>query len=133
MLVYILVQNERQYTNDDCRNLGVYADHEVAKRAGWGFLIDQVLRPWTLERYQQKKEHVGVSDFYVETWDVSQSKQHSTCRLGWTVVPPYHKSLIDKYLKELVCMGVNLEDRLVEWKKHLDDGVTPEELAALED
>lgn len=132
--VYIVIQNDRDYTNDACHVIGVYDSLASAKRGGWLAVVEHALQPWKLGSLSAKDKWAGLSDFYIEEWEVcGQSKCKSSCRLGWIIAKNTHISLVSSYLKDLVAAGVDLKARLEEWKGSLvDGGDVPGELSELE-
>lgn len=131
MSSFIIVQNDNDYTHNACKIIGVYNSELKATIKGWLFLIDHLSMPWNIKHYQEKREGCGVGDFHIEEWDITSSEHRNTWRLGWNIVPPYHKSLIDKHLKDLVNKGVDHKRILLDWKILLLNNQIPEDIGSL--
>lgn len=123
--VYVIVQNDRDYTNSGCRNIGIQKTLHAAKASAWLSLIDHVSKPWMPRLFRKKDGGCCVPDFYIEEWDASGLS--ATWRLGWTIEANTHKSAIDKHLK-----GTNnLDQTISQWRSELSEGRLPATLDEL--
>lgn len=128
MEVHVIVQNDRDYTNSGCRNIGVHGTLHSAKLSAWLSLVDSVSKPWKLAFYKKPKQSAcGVPDVYIEAWSSggtgsTGSMLMATYRLGWGIEGNTHKSQIDQHLKSI---GADLEQTLLQWKEELQAGRLP--------
>lgn len=132
--VYVVVQNDRDYTNSGCRNIAVSNTLDGAKINGWMSVVDYVSKPWMLDFFKRKRGDAtscGVPDFYIEEWDIVSSTRKATWRLGWTIEGNRHISMIDQHLKELERGGADTKHTLEDWKSNLNCGKVPEALVAI--
>lgn len=119
--VFVVVQEEGSYSDKDWKIHGVFNDLKSAKIAGWSVFLNEVSRDCTLRFYRDRTAEFahlrGISDYHIQEW-------YGNVRKSVTYL--INDNRMDKFLKQVVVSGENLESVLQDWKSQLEQGVFPE-------
>ena len=127
---YVLIENVKQYTNNDVRVVCVADSLCASVLRGWTVMVETAAKPWTIRFYKDRdgefSKLMGVPDYKVERWDMRAGVLLSTHYLGWDGL---HTFMFDQLLKR---ESARCEELLAGWRQELELGRVPAELCALE-
>jgi len=124
--VYILLENQRQFTNDDCKVMYVSDSFPSAMLRGWTLLVQYTMKPWSLDFYKNRngefKDMLGHPHYWIEQWNGGElvNKYY----LGWNGKNVHS---FDQLLKK----SDKLEQTLQNFLDELLNGNIPETLQKL--
>lgn len=101
---FVVLNNDGQYTYDSTNVIGVCATLNTALLFGWKSLLEEALKPWTIEFYKDRDEEFanccGISYYYIEEWDTTNNIRSNVYHLGWKCEGSHIKQYLDKHLKK---------------------------------
>lgn len=122
-MVFIVVQHEGCYSDQEWRIVAVNDTLRDAEIYGWTVLVNEALQPWKIKFYRRRTgefaDAIGISDYHIEEW------------VGCARINEYFlgrddkNHAVDKYLKD---HAKTVEETLLDWKRQLESGVIPSEL-----
>ena len=146
MKVYIVIEQEGEYSDKEWMVLGVYSDSKEAIRKGFTTMIGTALQPWKLKHYKNRSGKyanlVGLNELHIEEWRVG-GRREASYYLGYQEHDGSNKSkmyvgdlshmkpyqhYVDNVLKREEDEMRSCEEMLMKWKDELDRGSIPEEL-----
>lgn len=84
--VFVVIYNELQYTLDDTSVIGVYEELGKSFIGGWKTIIEQAMKPWSIEHYKDMQREFaymrGMGKYHIEEWDASKSTRVNVYTLG---------------------------------------------------
>jgi hypothetical protein len=93
-----------QYAHDSKIIKGVFATLNESLLSGWKTLLQDALKPWTLEFYKEAEpEDEGISgvgsSYTIEQWDIKSNAHVATYALGYKQEGSYVQNVFDEYIK----------------------------------
>ena len=129
MDVFVLIENERQYTNKGCRVFAVVSTLYSAILSGWTKLVKNASEPHKIRFYKDRTGEfanlISTTDVSIEHWDASRGIHVGTYFVGWD---GDREHAFDALLKR---KHEHCDGLLVEWMDVLESGKVPEALSGL--
>jgi hypothetical protein len=131
MTMFIVVQQYGKDEDEEWTILGLRCSFHEAHLLGWTVAVNESLKPHKLKFYKNPKAAFADfkfgSSYHIEEWDDASSTPRNTYFLGTN--PKWWGNTVglDCCLK---AMGDKCEERLLDWKSELDDGIIPSEFHA---
>ena len=76
MYIYIVIEDSGQ-SFIDVKNIRIYKTIKEANYNAWNILLDNVLKPWNIEFYQNRNDEFaymcGIPKYIIEEWDLQNN------------------------------------------------------------
>lgn len=125
-MIYVLVEQDGAYSCKEWKVLGVFSDKHSAILYGFDTIINTALKPWNLKFYKKCNAKfsnaVALPEIHIEEWNIDGKKISNTF-IGFQERPFTH--FIDNLIKEQQILNKGSHELLLDWKKHIENGVIP--------